>query len=168
MFIFRIGETHAFDVLTALATSPSLPLPSIKDLALALIHLHIDGTKKANSDQTDSARARSVLVHMQQRHPATLQEVFGSVLQDTEYADKKDAVEQLLLSLSVALPGPNAAATVAELDMIVASTSADAPVRVIAVRQLYEKLSDAQLPELERVNTVVLSSVHVQILTIPG
>lgn len=132
--------------------SPSLPLPTIKDLALLLIRSHIGSVEQPDQNETAPARARSILVHIQQRHPAALQELFESMHDDDEFAEKKEAVEQLLLSLSVALPVPGTADADMEVDTIVASTSADAPVRVIAVRKLYETLLSSGLPESERVS----------------
>lgn len=151
-FALSIDETHAFNALNALVMSPSLPSPTVKDLALLLIRSHIGGAEQPDQNETAPARARSILVHIQQRHPAALQEVFESMLEDAEFVEKKEAVEQLLLSLSVALPVSGAVDADMELDTIVASTSADAPVRVIAVRKLYETLLSSDLPESERVS----------------
>ena len=144
IFFIRLEETHAFDVLTSLLTLPKLPRALVQDLAGELIRLHITSLE---SHEAVSARARSLLVHLQQRQPAALQTAFETVLNDS--GEAREAVEQLLLSLSVALPE---ASSVENLDSVLASTTADSSVRAIAVRQLYEKLeSSMELPESERV-----------------
>lgn len=84
-----------------------------------------------------------MLVHLQQRHPTALQCSSETVL--SEIGVDKNAVEQLLLSLSVQLPpsrdGTTNASSTEGIDAIIASTSADSSVRSIAVRDLYARLS---------------------------
>ena len=58
--------------------------------------------------------------------------------------EKKDALEQALLSLSVDLPG----APGQKLDSVVSSMSSESAVRVIAVRELFEKLKVDEMAEI--------------------
>ncbi|KAJ3530221.1 hypothetical protein NM688_g7742 [Phlebia brevispora] len=146
--VARIDDAHACSVLTALVTSPSLPLATIKELARALIQSHVESAEQ--EDQSGPAQARSILVHIQQRYPNALQGAFEAALNDEAYGEKKEVLEQLLLSLSVALPTSEVVDADAGLDSVVASMSADGPVRVVAVRQLYEKLASGDVPQAER------------------
>lgn len=128
----------------------------VQDLSTDLIRLNIQPTERiddgAVADKHVSARARSVLVHIQQRFPAALEAAFEAVLNDS--AEEKEAVEQLLLSLSVALPVSGSGDSKdGDLDSVVASTTADASVRAVAVRRLYEQLSSADLPASEKVSS---------------
>jgi U3 small nucleolar RNA-associated protein 10 len=94
------------------------------------------------SENAIQPRARSLLVNLHQRHPQILQNAFQNILND-ETLDK-NATEQLLLSLSVNLPKPvngQTSARASKTDNVMATVSADATVRVSAVRALYEQMS---------------------------
>lgn len=146
---------------------------------LILLSLHsphttepIDVTGNASQAQ---ARARSLLVHIHQRHPTTLQRAFQEALSTPNGEDQgaetdKNHVEQLLLSLSVQLPQAGAAAGEVrqEEDWVVATVNADATVRARAVRGLYDSLTAGDLTGLDIVSAkfpqllkhVVLWSAH--------
>lgn len=143
-----MDDTRALDILTAFVTFQDVPQAIIQDLADMLVSQAI-ATEEHNA--TVLARGRSLLVHIQQRHPEPLQTVFETALKDA--GDSKDTLEQLLISLSVDLPGAAASSDeVAESDMIIASTSADVTVRVIAIRELYKRLTKDDLVPLESVS----------------
>ncbi len=133
---------------------------------LILLSLHsphtiepTDGTGNASQAQ---ARARSLLVHIHQRHPTTLQRAFQEALSTSNGEDQeafeadtdKNHVEQLLLSLSVQLPQAGAATGEVrqEEDLVVATVNADATVRARAVRGLYDSLTAGDLTGLDIVS----------------
>ncbi|EKM52689.1 uncharacterized protein PHACADRAFT_101069 [Phanerochaete carnosa HHB-10118-sp] len=160
----RLDEERAADILTSLVTFQSVPLSIVRDLANALIQ---QAVSTPEPDATVLARGRSLLVHVQQRHPELLQMYFEAALEDA--GENKDALEQLLISLSVELPGGFAGTK--EADMVVASTSADAAVRVIAVRELYEKFAKGDLSpsDLVSARSALLARVqdtHVPVLEV--
>ena len=97
---------------------------------------------KEDSSPELPLRIRSLLVHIQQRHPDVLQSAFDDMLQADP--EKKDVLEQALLSLSVDLPG----APGQKLDSVVSSMSSESAVRVIAVRELFEKLKVDEVAEI--------------------
>ena len=148
----RLVEDRAFDTLTSLVTFQSVPFSIIYDLAKSLIQQAVSAPELGAAAL---ARGRSLLVHVQQRHPELLQTCFEAALKDA--GDSKDALEQLLISLSVELPSGTSSAK--DADMVVASTSADAAVRVIAVRELYENLAKGDLIPLDSVSQISLSNL---------
>ncbi|GJE92911.1 U3snoRNP10 and BP28CT domain-containing protein [Phanerochaete sordida] len=141
----RLDDERAAEILTALVTYQAVPLSVVRALADALI----EQMQVEDAESATRACARSLLVHIQQRHPETLQACFEAALKDA--GENRDALEQLLISLSVDLSGGAEAAQ--DADMVVASTSADASVRVIAVRELYEKLEKGDLSSSELAST---------------
>lgn len=130
---------------------------------LILLSLHSPHTTEptdatGNASQVQ-ARARSLLVHIHQRHPTTLQRAFQEALstpngEEQEAEADKNHVEQLLLSLSVQLPQGGAAAGEVrqEEDLVVATVNADATVRARAVRGLYDSLTAGDLTGLDIVS----------------
>ena len=148
--MFRLDEERAFEILTSIVTFPSVPQIIVQDLTNALI------AQSAAAQQDDGAvlsRIRALLVHIQQRHPDLLQACFEVAILDA--GENKNALEQLLISLSVELPGGAAGTSNAkDTDMVIASTSADAAVRVIAVRELLEKMSSSDIAESELVSRI--------------
>ena len=157
---FRLDETQSSELLNELLTAPNLPLKLVQELSRELILLHVKTTREGEErDDSLSARTRSLLVHVQQRYPIALANTSEQVLKETE--EDKEIVEQLLLSLSVAFPIATTSAATAsssDIDAVVAATGADASVRAIAVRQLYGRLSEMDLPDLERVSTKIYVS----------
>jgi U3 small nucleolar RNA-associated protein 10 len=152
-----LDEERAFDILTIILTFPSVPHSIVRDLTANLTAQTIS-IQEGNG--VIAARCRALLVHVQQRHPDLLQACFQTALADSE--GHKDVLEQLLISLSVELPGASRASSGRnDADMIVASTSADAAVRVIAVRELYMKLSTSNYLPLE-----LVSQLHQAFITI--
>lgn len=150
-FIGSLEDSRVLEVLTALVTFQTIPQVIIRNLTDILI----EQAAASDNDVNALPLGRSLLVHIQQRHPELLQAAFEAAL--AEPGDRKDTLEQLLISLSVDLPGVvTNPSTAAETDMVVASTSAEAVVRVVAVRQLYEQLTKDDLPLIEKVTELIL------------
>lgn len=143
-----MDDERSFSIITSLVTYQKLPQVIVTDLTNELIALALD------SDESDTgafARGRSVLVHIQQRHPGALQESFEPALSNA--GDRREILEQLLISLSVDIPGvPASAQAHSDTDMVVASTSADVAVRMIAVQKLQEQLREGSVPATEMVS----------------
>ena len=116
---------------------------------LSLQHSHL--AEPELDDGTVKARARSLLVHLHQRHPQVLHHAFQDALADDK-VDKSSA-EQLLLSLSVQLPGSGKTAGVGEEDLLFATMSADVSTRATALRDLYERMQSGDLKGLDSVST---------------
>ncbi|KIP06398.1 hypothetical protein PHLGIDRAFT_128310 [Phlebiopsis gigantea 11061_1 CR5-6] len=155
--IVRLEDSRALDVLTALVTFQSIPQIIIRSLTDSLI----EQATASDSDRNTLPLGRSLLIHIQQRHPELLQAAFEAALIDA--GDSKDILEQLLISLSVDLNGVvTDSGTAAETDVVVASTSAEAVVRVVAVRQLYEQLGKEGLSSIEKASvcSALLARVH--------
>ena len=153
-----LEDARAFEILTSLVTLHDVPHKLISDLATTLVERAV----ASEADATALARGRSLLVHIQQRYPEPLQGAFEIALKDP--GDKKELLEQLLISLSVELPGvASDPGETSETDIVVASTSADATVRVIAVRELYERLAKDDLSPVESVSCLQLFLALIQL-----
>lgn len=116
-----------------------LPSVLIQPITMSLLRTLV--TPKDDIPTELPLRIRSLLVSIQQRYPDVLQNAFDKTL--TSDPEKKDVLEQALLSLPVDLPGPSAQ----KLDSIVGSMNAEANVRIIAVRELFEKLQSGNSEE---------------------
>lgn len=131
-------------------TYSDLPSAIIRGIADALIHLSV----QHNTEATTQARCRSLLIHMQQRHPNILQKAFQTVLNHTEV--DKDIIEQLILSLSVQIPEPtngtDIGGQIGEVDLLLATINADSTVRASAVRTLHDRLAKGDLGNLDLVS----------------
>ncbi len=139
----RLSDERALQIVTALITYPKLPPVMVESITASLIELLLG---EQAPDENTLARGRSLLVHIQQRHPTVLNKAFEASLNKSE---KKEPIERFLLSFSMELPGYDKGKN---LDMVVASTSADSTVRVLAIRELYDKLSSPSLEDAERVS----------------
>ncbi|KAI0790983.1 hypothetical protein C8Q75DRAFT_805854 [Abortiporus biennis] len=164
--INRLEDERALAILNTLITFSDLPKSIIKPLATRLISVLVDLDEKSkiSSEQKDytRARARSLLIHLQQRHPSILHQAFDDSMKDE---NRKAAVEQIVLSLSMDLPDENQRE---KLDMVVASMSADSSVRTIAVHDLYKKLalSDNDANEAASIRSALLTRVQDNNLTV--
>lgn len=153
----RLSDEQAFRVVDALVTHSELPAILIRSLTVSLFKALVE-----QSSTESHSKIRSLLVQVQQRHPDVLQNSYDDMLETD--SDKKDVLEQALLSLSMVsiinsvscqwnsltadaqdLPG-----TTKKLDSVVGSMNADSNVRIIAVRELYEKLKTGDSEEKVR------------------
>jgi U3 small nucleolar RNA-associated protein 10 len=91
---FRLPEDTTLDTLQSLLTSTKVPNAIIHPLAVLLIDAVV-----SSEETIDTALHRAMLSTIQQRHPTVLQKAAEGVISDDE--DLKDAVEQLIISLSM-------------------------------------------------------------------
>ncbi|CCM00706.1 uncharacterized protein FIBRA_02746 [Fibroporia radiculosa] len=91
--------------------------------------------------------AKKLLSTLQQRHSQTIQSVCSEAINQDE--SKRDAIEQLVLSISIPLSGSSGSGDAQKPDLVVASVSADAQVRAIATRDLLNALSNPDTPSTE-------------------
>ncbi|KAI0092311.1 armadillo-type protein [Irpex rosettiformis] len=164
----RLDNERATSVLTSLVTYAEVPRAVILAMASGLIDLSLHSSESDSG--TIQARARSLLVHLHQRHPQVLHKAFQVALADEE---DHNAAQQLLLSLSVQLPEGSKTAEVGEEDLVLATISADANIRASAVRGLYERMGSgnftgldadgirsALLARLQDTNTSVIEALY--------
>ncbi|KAI0692328.1 hypothetical protein BC835DRAFT_1416622 [Cytidiella melzeri] len=160
-FLDRLDDERAFVILTTLVTYPDLPQNVLVIMSSGLVRLSLQ-QEEQERDSTKQARARSLLVHLHQRHPQILQKTIQDVLSDSEL--DQNAAEQLSLSLSVQLPQPGGKKNVdtGKVDLVMATTSADATVRAAAVRSLYERMASKDHTgfELDAVSSALLARVQ--------
>ncbi|KAH9921142.1 uncharacterized protein B0H18DRAFT_1086220 [Fomitopsis serialis] len=90
--------------------------------------------------------ARRALSIFQLHHPRIVESVCEEAMKEE---DKREAVEQIVLSLAMITPG-HAKAGKADADMVIASLSADANVRAVAVRELCDKLASESTASADR------------------
>ncbi|TFK24886.1 hypothetical protein FA15DRAFT_669091 [Coprinopsis marcescibilis] len=119
----KLSDPDVTEFLEDLVATSAVPEAALVRLATLLI-------KKATAAES-SLSERRLLGIVQQRHPAVVQHVTKEIIEEDE--DLKDAIEQLVLSLSIDIPTTQ---VTANLDIVVASTHADSNVRAIAVKKL--------------------------------
>lgn len=127
-------------MVNSLVTHSELPTPLIQSITASLLSTLISHEGAASTELP--LRIRSILVHIQQRYPDLLQKAFDETLQTD--SEKKDALEQALLSLSMDLPGSSGQ----KIDSIVGSMSSESAVRAISVRELFEKLATGDVEDI--------------------
>ncbi|PIL25975.1 hypothetical protein GSI_11729 [Ganoderma sinense ZZ0214-1] len=137
----RVDDASALAIAEAFLTSPGL-LPTIaRSSAASLLRRLVD------EDLTDSfASWKSLLSQLHQRQPKAVQGASQSIID--ENAAHRDAIEQVLLSLTM----PIAAGSTADTEtatLLVGSSNADVNVRAKAVRDLVSRLADDSVPETE-------------------
>ena len=126
----KASHTEAADFVENLVVSPSVPEAILNHLAMLLINVIL-------SAET-SLKERQLLSMIQQRHPQVVQKVTQEIIEEDD--DKKDAVEELIISLSTTQAVSASTKDAASLDLIVSSTHADVNVRAIAVKKLIASL----------------------------
>ncbi|KAK7688534.1 hypothetical protein QCA50_008072 [Cerrena zonata] len=146
------ANQDAFRVVDSLITYPQLPSSLTQSITTSLLGTLVSPNEDASVELP--LRIRSLLVHIQQRYPDVLQTVFNETLKTDP--EKKDILEQALLSLSMDLPGSSGQ----KLDSIVGSMSAESTVRVIALRELFEKLKTGSLEEIASIRSALLTRVQ--------
>ncbi|EAU87657.2 hypothetical protein CC1G_09118 [Coprinopsis cinerea okayama7 len=140
----KLTDPNIAEFLENLVSSPTVPEPVLMRLTSLLV-------KTASSNES-SLSERKMLGTLQQRHPAVVQKVTKELIDEDD--DSKDTIEQLILSLSVTQNIP-ASKTTPGLDVIIASTHADANVREIAVKKLLAALSGAD--DVDSVRSALLA-----------
>ncbi|KAI1789700.1 hypothetical protein LXA43DRAFT_1019967 [Ganoderma leucocontextum] len=142
------------EVAEALLTSAGLLASIARSAATSLLRRLVD------DDSAESSAAwRSLLSQLHQRQPKAVEAASQGIIEENE--QHRDAIEQVLLSLTVPIAGgPTADAETATL--LVGSSNADANVRAKAVRDLVSRLADDSIPETEvqSVASTLLLRVH--------
>ena len=93
MHLYRVEQQTVFSILNAVISSSNLPQDLLKSITTNLI----DTALQCNSSPTRNLRR--LLVSLQQRHPNIVED--GSRLSIDENEGQEEAIQQLLLSLSV-------------------------------------------------------------------
>ncbi|KAI0369251.1 hypothetical protein BV20DRAFT_968110 [Pilatotrama ljubarskyi] len=138
----RLEEQASSSVAESLLTAPTLLSVIARSSAAGLIRRLINDDVSTETKLT----ARQLLSHLHQRHPKAVEAASRSLMEEDE--GQANAIEQLVLSLSVSVAGPsNADAETATL--LVASAAADAAIRARSVRDLLARLSANTTPETE-------------------
>ncbi|KAI9060150.1 hypothetical protein FKP32DRAFT_1760434 [Trametes sanguinea] len=154
-FLTRLDDYPVGDIVEALVTSQSLPSVVARSTAATLIRELVHGEETAQS----TVAMRQVLSHLHQRHPKTVEAASRALIADEQ--DKSDAVERLILSLSVSVAGPSSA-DAETATLLVASANADAAIRARSVRDLLARVSDDKVAETEKqsIASTLLLRVH--------
>ena len=148
-------QSAAFSILSALVSSSNLP-----NVVLKSITTHsIDAALESNSLPTTNLHR--LLVSLQQRHPNIVEDM--SRLNIDENEGQEEAIEQLLLSLSVVGKiGPILAILFSHIrqktshrratpgiDMVVASIGVNGETRAAAVQGMLRTLRESAAPDSE-------------------
>ncbi|KAK0216141.1 armadillo-type protein [Armillaria fumosa] len=132
----RLDEDTAFGLLETIIMSSNSPDIIIGRLSERLIKLAVSETESSNTVLV----ARRLLSHVHQRYPAILHSVSEEMAQDDE--ELKTSLDNLVMSLSMNQTystTTGASSEDANNDTILASTSADAKIRLIAVKDLIKR-----------------------------
>ncbi|KAI0354312.1 hypothetical protein OH77DRAFT_530067 [Trametes cingulata] len=142
-------------IAEALLTAPTLLSVVARASGTTLIRRLVRDEVAAEAQLT----ARQLLSHLHQRHPKAVEAASRALVEEEE--SKADAVEQLVLSLSVSVAGPSYADPEAAT-LLVASANSDSTIRAKSVRDLLARLSADTIAEteLQSVYSTLLLRVH--------
>ncbi|KAK0476138.1 hypothetical protein IW261DRAFT_1643515 [Armillaria novae-zelandiae] len=150
-----LEDDTAFGLLETIIMSSNSPDIIIGRLSERLIKLAVSETESSNTVLV----ARRLLSHVHQRYPAILHSVSEEMVQDAE--ELKASLDNLLMSLSMNQTYSTTTGTSSKddsNDTILASTSADAKIRLIAVKDLIKRHLSGSLTSEQKAS---LSSVLV-------
>lgn len=150
--IDRIEQSTAFSILDSLVSSSNVPNDVLKSITTG----SIGAALKSNSPPTTNLHR--LLASLQQRHPDIVEGT--SRLSMNENEGQEEAIEHLLLSLSVKAPHPG---ETSGLDMVVASMDVNGEIRAAAVQSMLRTLRESLGldPEtLESLRSAFLARVH--------
>ncbi|KAF9451337.1 hypothetical protein P691DRAFT_663457 [Macrolepiota fuliginosa MF-IS2] len=136
VLISRLPDGHASVLLESIVSTPAISSSVVGRSASLLIK---EALSQENPD--GATAARSLLSTIQQRHPDAFQR--AALAEQEEDEELKEAIDQLVLSLS--LVSTTETQSKDKVDMVLASTNADANVRVIAVKELLSSLTGSAL-----------------------
>ncbi|KAI0651200.1 hypothetical protein C8Q79DRAFT_1004507 [Trametes meyenii] len=151
----RLDDAIATVVAESIITAPTLLNVLAQRASTILIQQLVD--EDVATDAVPSLRR--LLSHSYQRHPKAVESATRTVIERDE--SKVDAVEQLVLSLSVVAAGPST--TDAETaTLLVASANADTSIRTRAVRDLLARLSADAISEtdVQSISSTLLLRVY--------
>ncbi|KAH9989552.1 hypothetical protein BJV77DRAFT_1069406 [Russula vinacea] len=150
--IDRIEQSTAFSILESLVSSGNLP----NDVLKSITTLSISAALKSNSPPTTNLHR--LLASLQQRHPNIVEGVSRLGMDENE--GQEEAIEHLLLSLSVKAPHPG---ETAGLDMVVASMDVNGVTRAAAVQGMLRTLRESpgiDSETLESLRSAFVARVH--------
>ncbi|TFK83295.1 hypothetical protein K466DRAFT_498737 [Polyporus arcularius HHB13444] len=152
----RIDNLAASAILESLLTSQTL-LPGVaRSAASTLIRQLTEGDIAAES----ASESRSLLSQLHQRHPDAVQSASRAIIDEDD--GRREGVEQLILSISLPVPGPSTSDS-ETTTLLVGASSGDAAIRAKAVRDLLSRAADETLSESEKANS--LQFLHARELT---
>ncbi|KAH8987299.1 hypothetical protein EDB92DRAFT_1876367 [Lactarius akahatsu] len=154
----RLEEPIGLSVLNALVSSGKVPTSVLKTITNALIF------RALKSDSSPRGDLHHLLASFQQRHPGLFQDVSRSFIEENE--DQQEAIQQLVLSLSVKTSHNG---DVPVVDMVVASMDGNDETRAAAVQSMLRTLrqSSSLDPEnLESFRSAFLARVHDPSITV--
>ncbi|KAI0632952.1 hypothetical protein C8Q77DRAFT_1120632 [Trametes polyzona] len=151
----RVEDATAFHIVETVLTSRALLGVVARPAAVSLIRLVTGDEIPAENSQ----RLRQLLSHLHQRHLKAVEAASALLIEEDD--DKREAIEQLVLSLSVAVTTPLGGDAEAAT-LLVGSTNADSAIRTRSVRDLLARLSDETAPEteLQSIAAALLLRVH--------
>ncbi|KAH9837712.1 armadillo-type protein [Rhodofomes roseus] len=141
--VAKLEKERYYEALTSLLSYASLPEVITRHTTSALLQKVIAAEDPSAADALNARRALSVL---QLHHSRIVEAVCREAVKEE---DTREAVEQIVLALAMAVPG-HLKASKADTDMIVASMNADANVRALAVKELCDKLANEATAAAEK------------------
>ncbi|KAI9451428.1 hypothetical protein BJY52DRAFT_1297951 [Lactarius psammicola] len=148
----RLEEPTGCSVLNALVSSSKAPTTVLKTITSTLI------LRALKTDSSSKRDLHHLLASLQQRHPELFRNVSRSFVEENE--DQQEAIQQLVLSLSVKTSHKG---DVSEVDMVVASMDGNDETRAAAVQSMLRTLrqSTSLDPEnLESFRSAFLARIH--------
>ncbi|KAI9454082.1 hypothetical protein F5148DRAFT_1378333 [Russula earlei] len=154
----RAEQPAAFSILNALVSSTNLPDDVLKSITAHSISAALE------SKSSPARNLHRLLACLQQRHP----NIVGAMsrLSIDENEDHEEAIDHLLLSLSVKTPLPEETPST---DMIIASMDVNDEVRAAAVQSILRTLRESVGPDsetLESLRSAFLARVHDPSITV--
>ncbi|KAF8797612.1 hypothetical protein BYT27DRAFT_7204423 [Phlegmacium glaucopus] len=144
----RLLDEASVTLLEKIIAASNMPSTVIVALTTSLMKDVLNPTSETQTVMT----GRRLLSLIQPRHPSVLQKVAGTLSEADESVN--DAVEQLVISLSMMDPASGQPSRREDIDMILASSSADVNVRLIAVKELTKSISGEKVSSLENMESI--------------
>ncbi|KAF8154101.1 hypothetical protein B0H34DRAFT_800000 [Crassisporium funariophilum] len=145
---YKLSEESSVDILKTVIAASTTSLSVIETMTTLLIQLVL----KPEVEKEIVLVARHLLSLIQQRYPLVLQRVAEALGEDDESVN--DAVAQLTISLSMTKQVLGQNSNDKDIDMVLASASADATVRVSAVKDLIKSISGKGNSEIEDIASI--------------
>ncbi|KAI0742763.1 hypothetical protein C8Q80DRAFT_1221194 [Daedaleopsis nitida] len=153
--LLRLEDQVAYEITETILISPEL-LPAVGRSAASLL---IRGLITTDPPSQLPLISRDLLSQLHQRHPKLVQSASQVVVAEDQTL--QDAVERLILSLSVPVAGISTA-DAETATLLIGSSDADATIRAKAVRDLVARIDapDVSEADLQSVSTTLLLRVH--------
>ncbi|KAF8966928.1 armadillo-type protein [Flammula alnicola] len=144
----RLEDAASTTLLEAIIATPTTPLSVIEILITSLLNIAV----KPEAETQSLLISRHLLSLIQQRHPNLLQKSTEALSEDDESV--KEAIEQLIISLSTVGLVSGQTSTREGIDMVLASANADAKVRTMAIKELVESITGKDLSSIQDIETI--------------